>query len=144
MNYNQKTLFKTLICNIILYYGTNTIAIGQIAPNAKDTLTTKEAFLNITFSQKNQTLKPREVQELMMGSDLAYEEMSKARNHKTIADIIGCVGGFMFGWSLGSFLGSGKLNAPMLGTGAIFIGVSIPLYSSFIKRSKKAVSLYNK
>lgn len=114
------------------------------AQEIKDTIQINKTFIGTVFKQNNKPLKPSKMIMLMENYPEASNEMKKARNNYIVSSLIGGVGAFMVGWSLGSAIGGGKSSPTMLGLGTGLIVVSVPFAVIYDKRATKAVRSYNK
>ncbi|MCF6348615.1 MAG: hypothetical protein L3J20_10000 [Flavobacteriaceae bacterium] len=104
----------------------------------------KKTFGGYTFSKDGKHLNMKNLAAIMQPNKEAYTLIKSARSNNTLAMVLGGVGGFMAGYSLGSSLRGKEVNWTLLGIGAGAIGVGIPISISANKKTKQAVALYNK
>jgi ABC-type cobalt transport system substrate-binding protein len=110
---------------------------------ATDTISLVKSMGTYQFYQGRDKLTVSQVKKLMKTNEPAYKKIKAADSNRVISSILGGIGGFMIGYPLGTAAGGGKPEWAMLGIGAGFVAVAIPLNSSFNKRAKEAVGLYN-
>jgi hypothetical protein len=130
---------KINIILIILISSFN-FAMGQ----TNDSITMKKVVGGYHFFQGEERLTVNQLVKAMKTNNEAYSLVKSAQSNNTIASVIGGVGGFMVGWTLGTALGGGEPNWAVAGVGAGLIVVSIPISHSFNKKVKKAVETYNR
>jgi len=97
----------------------------------------------LKFSQHGKILKPAELLTIMKPNSEAYTIMKKAKGSRDIGTIIGSVGGFMVGWSIGGLIGKGEIDTKLLIAGGALVIASIPFGSSYNSNATKAVNIYN-
>jgi hypothetical protein len=130
---------KINIILIILISSFN-FAMGQ----TNDSITMKKVVGGYHFFLGEERLTVNQLVKAMKTNNEAYSLVKSAQSNNTIASVIGGVGGFMVGWTLGTALGGGEPNWAVAGVGAGLIVVSIPISHSFNKKVKKAVETYNR
>ena len=97
----------------------------------------------LRFIQNGKNLKPGELLAIMKPNPEAYNVMKKAKGSRDIGTVLGSVGGFMFGWSLGGLIGGGKIDTKTLIFGGALAIISIPFGSSYNSNAIKAAKIYN-
>lgn len=115
-------------------------AFGQ-APT--DSIRMEKIFGGYQFYQGNNRLKMSQLVRIMQPNEQAYKEIKAAQSTNTIASVIGGIGGFMVGWTLGTVAGGGEPIWAMAGVGAGLIAVAIPISHKFNKQAKTAVNTFN-
>ena len=70
--------------------------------------------------------------------------IKQAHNAKLLSMVAAVSGGICLGFGLNSYLANGDFNVPLMATGGMLVGVSLPLSSISIKKMKQAVSRFNK
>ncbi|MCC7332984.1 MAG: hypothetical protein IT232_10305 [Flavobacteriales bacterium] len=113
------------------------------AQESTDTIQINKTFFGTVFKLNDKPLKPKQINNMMKNYPEAYDEMTKARDLHIASDIIGGVGGFLVGWSVGSAVSGGKISPNMFRLGAVLIGVSIPFHIFYDKKTTKVVRNYN-
>jgi len=103
----------------------------------------QKTFWGTKFISDGKVLKPREVSVILESNPEAYQEFKKARTNLAVANVFGFIGGAMIGWPLGAAAGGGDPQWGVAGAGAGVILLSIPFSSSYSKRAKRAIDLYN-
>ena len=103
----------------------------------------KNGFFGWQFKKGEEKLKPGQVAELLTVNPEASALFSSGRSGYTLSSIIGAVGGFMVGYTLGTSLASGEANWTVGGIGAGLIVVSIPISVNATSNVRKAIVLYN-
>ncbi len=98
------------------------------------------AFKNVGFSGS-------ELRDEMRGDEKAQAHMTKYKSSKTWAAITGWPGGFLLGWPIGGYLGSGgewkDSYTTMMIIGAPLAVISTIFEASATRNLKKAVALHN-
>ncbi|MFV0606003.1 MAG: hypothetical protein ACK5NK_09205 [Niabella sp.] len=123
---------------LLLLLSANTL----FSQNANTPITVEQSFWGTRFTQDGQNLKMKQLLSITQNNTAAYGKMKKARSNNTVGTIIGSIGGFMVGYTLGTAI-SGKPNWAVAEVGAGLIGVSIPFSVSAVKHAKKGAALYN-
>lgn len=116
----------------------------EISHLRKDTIEIRKS-LGPVFKQNGRPLKPKQILEIMQqqSNTAAYNEMLIAKKNIAIANVIGGIGGFMFGFPLGTAIGGGKPDWVIFGIGTALIAGSIPFSVAYSKHAIKAVKFYN-
>jgi hypothetical protein len=130
---------KFIICTTALVI----CFISSFGQFHKDTIVTKKVFGGYQFYQNEARLTMGQMVRIMKPNDMAYEEIKSAQTNNTISTVLGGVGGFMFGWSVGTALGGGEPNWTLAGIGAGLAIISIPLSKKSANQAISAVRLYN-
>ncbi len=95
------------------------------------------------FYQDGQRVKLKELVRIIDTNDEARSLMKMAQSEKVISSIIGYGGGFMMGYSLGSWVNRGELRWSVLGVGAGLALVSIPVSRGAYDKALRAVGIYD-
>lgn len=95
------------------------------------------------FYYQGKIQRPNKVLTLLESNPAAYKQMRRAIGSRTFGDILGGVGGFMVGYTLGNSIGRKKLDKRTLIYGGVLVAISLPLSFSYNKASVKAVRMYN-
>jgi hypothetical protein len=95
------------------------------------------------YTQNGNQLKMRDLVKTLESNQQAFEMINKAQTNRSLASVIGFVGGGLVGWPIGTAIGGGDANWVLAGVGAGLIGVSIPIASGANKKTKEAVETYN-
>ncbi len=96
-----------------------------------------------TFEQNGSHLSQREMFDLMVNNNEAYLCMQNSKNFENLAILSGCAAGGLFGWTIGTAHGDGKVNFATLGAGCGFTLLCIPLLKLSEKKQLMAVDKYN-
>ena len=96
----------------------------------------------IIFFKGNQ-LSLKTLERKLKKNPTTYKIVSEGKTDKTFSQIFSFTGGFLVGYSLAQLITTGKLNPYILGSGAAFVGIALPFGSSYEKRLKKAILIYN-
>ncbi|MGB0850402.1 MAG: hypothetical protein ACPGTP_04095 [Bacteroidia bacterium] len=99
--------------------------------------------LATTYRLDGKILNSKKLLELTESNPIAYKHMRKAKQNENLAVLFGGVGGFIFGYSLGTAASGGELNKAQLAAGAGLIIGSIPFGRAYDKNAQKAISIYN-
>src|SRR5687767_4050005 len=115
------------------------MAQGQMAT---DTIQIRYHYSSKFFYQ-GKLQRPNQLLKIMETNPGAHKQMKRAISTRTFGDVVGGIGGFMVGYSLGNSLGQNKLNKNTLITGGVLVVISLPISLSYNKSSVKAVKMYN-
>lgn len=106
-------------------------------------LSFKNGFFGWQFKKGEEKLKPAQVADLLKANPEASALFSSGRTSYTVSSVVGSIGGFMLGYTVGTSLGGGKANWTIGAIGAGIAVASIPLSVSATKKVRKAIALYN-
>ena len=95
------------------------------------------------FVQNGKFLRPKQLLKITRTNPEALKFMQKARKNNTSAIILGAIGGYGIGLSLGGLAVGIKMNWQIFGIGAGFTAASVPFYLGYDKNAKTAVIIYN-
>ena len=124
----------TALIGLLLFSGGMAFAQSQpITQGAK-----KNAYL-----QGATPLMPRDLLRITKAVPPAYQEMRKAKSNYDAGSVFAYAGGFLVGFHLGQVLGGDDVEWGVLGVGTGVALLSIPFFSTYAKRTEKAVELYN-
>jgi hypothetical protein len=126
-------LLTTFLVSIISSFGQ---PIGN-------TMTLKSDFFGLRFYQNDKKMNFSQAAKVMQENEQAYNYIRSARTNNTWSTIIGSIGGFMLGYTLGTSLGGGDPNWVVGGIGAGLIVAGIPLTIQAKKQAQNAVLTYN-
>jgi len=125
---------------ILLFFGILFLSINAL--QAQKIEMVKRMGTNM-FYQDGEFLSQKKALELMKGNQNAYDLMKSARSNSSISKALGFTGGLLVGFPIGTALGGGDPEWGLAAAGAVLIGISIPLNSTFNKKSKQAIEIYN-
>lgn len=132
---------KLIILLSVFLFGTHASYFSQ---NSRDSIRMEPAGLGgFHFYQGNEMLTIGELTDLMSPNELAYKEMKSARSNNSISNVLGFSGGLLIGFSIGGLIGGGDVNLPILAAGGALIVAGIPFSSAAVKRSRKAIEIWN-
>lgn len=132
---NIKIACITAVLSLITF-----LAQGQVAT---DTIQIKYHY-GSKFYYQGKLHRPNKLLTIMKSNPEAYQQMKKAIGLRAFGDIIGGVGGFLVGYSLGNSIGPrNELNKSTLIVGGVLSIISLPISLSYNKNSVKAVKMYN-
>ncbi|MBV2246387.1 MAG: hypothetical protein KUL83_04430 [Lentimicrobium sp.] len=131
---------KKIIFIIIALVVSMTYAFGQ---SVSDSISARKVFGGYRFYQGDQRLNFYQLENIMKQDELAYQQIVAAKSTNSVSTVIGGIGGFMVGWTIGTAIGGGDPNWILAGMGAGLIVISIPITNSTIKKTKQAVDTYN-
>jgi hypothetical protein len=95
------------------------------------------------FYQNDTRLSLGVVAGMMRRNPEAFKYINKAKTNNTLGFITGFIGGFLVGYEIGAAIAGKDINWSVMGTGAGFILVTIPLDIAAKRNARKAVRLYN-
>lgn len=123
------------------------IALLAVSPSfaqgSRDSIKTKKVFGGYQFTQRKNPLKMKELVTMMKPNEAAYREIKGAQSNSTVATIIGGVGGFLIGYTLGTAVTGRDANWTVAAAGGGLIVVSIPFTIAANRHARRAVDLYN-
>lgn len=128
---------KTLITFLAIL-----LSASSLIAQSKDTIEIKKG-LGTTFLYKGDKLNNKKLLSVLESNNTAYTELKSAQGSYTAGNICGFIGGALIGYQLGASIGGGKPNWAVAGVGGGFIVLGIPFSSSYLKKAKKAVAIYN-
>lgn len=108
-----------------------------------DSIVIVKTFDNLTFLRDGQTHNLKDLPSLVASNPEAVKYADKARTDNTFAMIFSCAGGFMIGWTLGTYMGGGEPEWSFLAVGAGSLTVGMIFNSCTKKNARKAVEIYN-
>jgi len=108
-----------------------------------DSITTEKSGLGYQYYCKGHMLTLGELSDKLKVNDLAYSKLESAKSVNTVASILGCIGGFCVGYTLGTAIGGGETSWVLAGIGVGVIIIDIPIAKSAEKKAKEAVHIYN-
>ncbi len=117
--------------------------VGSLFSQVKNEPIEQKKILGTVFHQNGKILSPGEMLVLMQDNQEAYQSMKIAKKNYVVGTVIGSIGGFLLGWNLGTAIGGGKPNVPMLISGAGLTAISIPFSLKYMSAAKKNVGIYN-
>src|SRR4051812_6073263 len=85
------------------------------AQNGNDSIKTRKVVGGYQFFQHHKALKMGKLVKAIEKNEEAYMHIKSAQSANTIGSIIGGVGGFMVGWTLGAAIGGGEPNWTVAG-----------------------------
>jgi hypothetical protein len=113
------------------------------AATSADTITVTKTFGGYHFYQGSKILRWNQLLSKMESNEDAYWQMNSARNSKVLADVVGGLGGFALGWTIGTALAGGEASGILVIVGVGLIVTSIPITQSSYRKAKHAVRMYN-
>lgn len=93
--------------------------------------------------QNDKALDIKQMLDITSANTEAYKYMKLAKSNLDGAKILGYIGGFMIGYTLGAAVMGGEPNWLVAGGGLGVILLAIPLSKSYNKNVRKAVGIYN-
>jgi hypothetical protein len=132
----KRTLFILTTIIAIVFNGT--------AQNLKsDSIEVQKTFGGYNFFLNNKKLTTEELLFTMKSNEPAYLEMKSSQKFNIAGIVTGSVGGFLLGLQIGNATKGNTPKWEMVTVGSVISLLSIPLNIQAVKRSKKAVDLYN-
>lgn len=118
-------------------------ASSSFAQNKQGLLRMKNGFWGWQFYKNDEKIKMGEVQDLLQSNPEALSKFKAAKTNSIVSTIIGSIGGFMFGYTLGQATAGVDADWTVGGIGGGLIVVSIPIGISANRKAKKAIEMYN-
>ena len=95
------------------------------------------------FYQGSRMLSVKEVISTMKSNKEAHQQMKSARLNNRLGHFTGGIGGWLFGWQVGTALVGEEPNLKSGGVGLGLIVVSFNYYKRGFKKARKAVNTFN-
>ncbi|MCF6359362.1 MAG: hypothetical protein L3J29_01215 [Cyclobacteriaceae bacterium] len=108
-----------------------------------DTLYLKSTFWGNKFYKGDTIYGINGVLEELAANEQPYNLMLKAKKDNTFAQIFGAAGGLLIGWSVATDISGGEHNWYLIGIGAGFVAISIPISINFKKKANQALRDHN-
>lgn len=104
----------------------------------------KRSFGEIKFYQNEERISLDEALKIVDSNKEALEELERAKTNRFYSLVFATVGGAFIGFPIGMSLAGEDMNWTLAGIGAGLVGISIPFFTSYNKRAKNAVEIYNR
>lgn len=134
--------FPTIFLKVVIGCFWVMISFCANGQSISDSITVKRTFGTV-FQQHGKNLTPRMLLDITQSNPEAHNEMKLAKNNFDAGYALGLAGGALVGWPVGTALAGGDPNWTIAAVGAGLIVVSIPFSSAYVKRAKKAASIFN-
>lgn len=95
------------------------------------------------FYNSTGTLTLNQVVSAMKPNEKAHKQIISARLNKGFANIFGGIGGFLFGYQIGTVIGGGEPDLRMGGFGIGLVVVSFNCSKRFYKKARQAIDTFN-
>lgn len=118
-------------------------AFQTFAQSSDLTIQVKKTSFGTSFLQNDKILSNRQLLNIIQYNTEANELMKKAKTNADVSLVMGSIGGFMIGWTLGGAIAGGDPNWTLAGIGAGFVAIGIPFSIKYSKQAKAAVALHN-
>lgn len=116
---------------------------GDTTNVADGKLTYTKSFGNFHVQQNGKPLTQDQVFDLFSSNYRSADYMKKYKTKSTLAAVMGGVGGALFGFPVGMFIGGGEPIWEVALIGAGVVAVAIPIGSAANKDFKRAIEVYN-
>lgn len=113
------------------------------AQETANTIVVEKTPVGFRYSQDGQYLSLPQLAKALESNQEAHSLIKSAQTSNTFATVIGGLGGFALGWSVGTYIGTGEMLLPVLVTGIGLIVVSIPFTLCSNWKTKRAVNIFN-
>lgn len=120
-----------------------TIFNGTAQNLKSDSIEVQKSFGGYQFFFNNKKLTTEKLLFTMKSNEQAYLEMKSSQKFNIAGIATGSVGGFILGLQIGNATKGNTPKWEMVALGSAISLLSIPLYIQAVKKSKKAVELYN-
>lgn len=127
-------------CFILLFVISITVGNAQ---TIADTISLTTNFKGYQFIYKGEQIKAQQIFELMENNEIAWDEFNASREAYFFGNLFGILGSSLL---IYPFIHSTIGNEPNYGpafAGLCFIGISIPIFRSYNKKTISAIYLYN-
>ncbi len=113
------------------------------AQNVSDSIILEDGFRGFVYLYKGESVNTKKVFILMESNDLAYDEFSSARDAYVFGNVFAMMGCVLI---IYPFVNSAIGNDPNYGpafAGVCFIGISIPIFRSYNRKTISSIVKYN-
>ncbi len=132
---------KKYLISFILVLGIFLIKVS--AQSALDTLSYSETLNGFKFSYMNQPISSNEVSALIENNLDAYDAYESGREAKVFGYVFFTIGSSLIVYPFITSVTGNETNWAFTFAGMAFVGLSIPIFNSYHKNTKKALELYN-
>jgi hypothetical protein len=119
------------------------LSIGTFAQTESDSLFIEETEFGLKFFYQNQPIKAHEVSILMVSDFEVYDLFETGREARIFGSVFATIGTGLVAIPFVTTLLGEKTNWAFTLAGTGFIGISIPLFRSYHKKTRSAVEQYN-
>ena len=134
--------FKTLAL-LALGFMPNLLFSQNKIPTIKDLIQVETSMNNPKFYVNGEKVRLKTAQKYIADNPEALKYFKKGKTNLTLDYIFGSLGGYAFGWEIGSYIfNRAKFNPIILGGSIGFIGIELFVHSSSNKAFKKAIDIY--
>src|SRR6056297_1302631 len=142
----MKELFQLLsvvVCFFLLGLPTSEAQTNGDTTNVDGKLTYTKSFGNFHVQRNGKTLTQDQVFDLFNTNYRSADYLKKYKTKNTLAAVMGGIGGALFGFPVGMFIGGGEPIWEVALIGAGVVAVAIPIGASANKDFKRAIEVYN-
>ena len=115
-----------------------------ISQNTEKNLSIKSKAFGQCYLINQKEITKTEFEQTIKSNSESFDLYKKGKKQQTISNIIGIPSGLVFGWNLGTWLGSGeKPNMTVLTTSGVIWGSSMVMYYMGQSKINNALDIYN-
>lgn len=108
-----------------------------------DTISLSSDFKGFKFHHRGSEIKAKEVFALMENNELAYDEFNASREAYFFGNLFGVLGSGLIIFPFVQTAVSNDANYGPAFAGLCFLGISIPIFRSYNKKTVSAIYMYN-
>lgn len=116
--------------------------LGQ-AQTLADTITLTSTYKGFNFYQNGHKIKADHVLSLMESNDSAWDEFNSSREAYFFGNIFGILGSALVIYPFAKAAITNSSNYDPVFAGLCFLGISIPIFRSYNKKTISSIYLYN-
>ncbi len=119
------------------------LCISVFGQNSNDSIQVINVGSNYRCEQNGHVLNLRQITQLMKTDKEATKYLKSAKLSNGISVILGCAGGFLIGYPIGTYIAGRGVDLSMLAVGISFLVVDIPVNIATKRNLIKAINHYN-
>lgn len=132
---------KRILISLLLVLGI--FLTKTSAQFASDTISYSETLNGFNFSYLNQSISSKEVSSLIENNPDAYDAFESGREAKVFGYVFFTVGSSLILYPFITSIMGKETNWGFTIAGMGFVGLSIPIFNNYHKKTKQALELYN-
>jgi hypothetical protein len=100
-------------------------------------------FKGFQFTYLGEQVKPKRVMQILEVNELALDEFNSSREAYVFGNIFAVIGGALIVYPFANSAFGNETNYGPAFAGICFIGISVPIFRSYNKKTVSAISKYN-
>jgi hypothetical protein len=129
---------------LIAFFGLFIVAVAAKAQNIPDSISYLETLNGYRFIYLNQPTSTKEISAILENRcELAYDEFESGREACIFGYIFASVGTSLILYPFASVIANHEANWAFIYAGVGFVGLSVPIFNSYHKKTEDAINIYN-